>query len=261
MKFDIQDESFDAYFEKVCENMSVHQRAALPSQISNKLFVKRTVLNKKTLKSLNFLGRVFVLYLAMKKRITVTIEDEQQGLDIKTYRKYKSNARSNADYTMEEAGELIAKGAFVWGTPDVMNSVGYLNAVSSSKAYNYLIGAKNHKTKVSQLSAERDYITRFLHCYETRKGRWQGELDISMSEFLVLNFLYDGRDAPSSYLFDGVFLGAPHGSPATIWAAISSLRQKEFIIRKGDGKLSKTCITIEGKAIVDKILSQYVLNC
>lgn len=260
MKFDIQDENFNAYFEKVCASMSTEQKAELPEQLSNKLFIRRGLFNRKSTKRIGFLGKMFILFTAMRKRVFVIVEDDQ-GMDIQTFRKYKSNARANNEYTLTEAGQMIMHTAFVLGSPEVMNSIGYLNGISASSAYNYLVGAKNHKTKVGQISAERDYINRFINCYESNKKKWAKEFGVSMSEFLILTFLYDGREIQAMYLYNSAFKSAYHGGGSKIRAALCSLKDRGYILRQGEGKDSRTLITIEGKAIVDKILDKYALNC
>lgn len=260
LKFDIQDENFNAYFEKVSENMSAEQKAQLPQELQHKLFIKRGVYNMKSTKRIGFLGKIFILFAAMKKRVFVIIEDDN-GMDIQTFRKYKSNARGNNEYTMTEAGKMIMHCAFVLGSPELMNSIGHLNGISSSPAYNYLIGAKNHLTRVGQFSAERDYINRFLNCYESNKKRWIKEFGVSMSDFLILTYLYDGREVQASYLHNSAFKSAYQGAGSKIRTALSSLRIRGLIIRRGEGKESRTLITIEGKLVVDKILNKYVLIC
>jgi hypothetical protein len=257
---DIQSENFDSFFIKNAKETSYTDRESLPRYITSRLFKAGGKLNEKFAVNLGFLGKIFVLWKALRKRVYIVVEDEHNGMTPGQFIEMQK-ALKRGDYSSYQASGLT-QGIFVLAGKELSDSFSYLNNLSNSGAYNYLTKSKNQpKNPTTEYRDRMSYIVRFIVYYESNKKKWVSETGINMPEFLVLIALYHGQAMPGAEIYKGVFKRAYQSSPNRIKAAFGTLQFKGFITKSGLTNGAKMQITGLGTDAVNRILNKYAINC
>jgi hypothetical protein len=156
---------------------------------------------------------------------------------------------------------IMMYGTVVFANKELSECCAYLNRLSSSPAYNYLIKGKNNiPCPTAERNKEMAYICRFLVEYEKNKKTWVAAYGISIPEWLVLIYLYHGKEIIGSPIYKEVYRRAYQSSPTKLRGCFSTLQNKKFIQKTGTGKGAMMSITPLGKDTVDGILTRYALN-
>lgn len=258
-KYDVICEGFDGYFEQRASQLTEPQKTSLPRKLMIKLFRKGGMIttNLNTNK-LNILEKIFVLFRAFKARWYLIIEDENGTLmeDLPEIKK----AIKKKELTTESAQWLLNKGAFILGSKEICDTFSFLNEVSVTPAYNYLVGAKNKPKNIVLWKQQRDYIARFLENYEAQKKRFLINMGISLPEWYILVHIYNDKEVLSSRIYKEVFKYAYGANATQIKTALSGLQSKGYIVKKGVTKGATIKITAMGSDIVNQIVSKYLIN-
>jgi len=258
-KFNIESDNFDLYFEKQLSTITEAGRDAIPKDII--LFNTDGSVRRKTIKSLDYQAKLWILWKCLKKRIWTVVENEETGLNLEEFLELKE-AIKKRDLGVKKADGISAKSTFVTGDKDLCEMFNYLRQLSSSPAYNYLNKYKNFKpTKTSEQAREMKYIVRFIRNYEVQKKKWNIEKSISMPEWYVLIYLYDKDYGLGSAMYKETYLRVYHSSSRRIKQAFGSLQSRGLILKHGDKKGTRFQITPMGTDLVNYILSTYILNC
>lgn len=261
MNFGIETDNFEAYFEKQLTGISEAGKAALPTEIALKLFRPDRSMNFQKIRSIGFLAKLWILWRCLKKRVWIVIENEDGGMTVEDFAALRESLKRR-DLTAEKANDLVTQGMFVTGARELVDSLSYLNDLSGSAAYNYLVKAKNFKgTKAGKHHDEYEYVVRLLRHYEASKRKWSEAKGVTMSEFLVLLALYDKEQTNGSFIYKSLFKGSFMGGINGIKVAFGTLQLKNLIVRYGRGSGAKFRITPLGVELINSILTKYVLNC
>ncbi|MFK5173314.1 hypothetical protein ACI3QN_12440, partial [Propionibacterium freudenreichii] len=88
--------------------------------------------------------KLYILWKALRKNFFIVVEgDDTNGLTVEQFVEIK-NAIKVRDYGVDRVNEfLIPQGTFVTGGKELMESLAYLNNLSTSPAYKYLLRGKN----------------------------------------------------------------------------------------------------------------------
>lgn len=260
IQFDIVSENFDQYIQKTCLEMGPEQRAEVPVNLFTRLFANRgRTITQRTLDRTGFLGKIFVLAKAMKKRIFILVEgnDAETAMNIHDFVNFRQ-AEKDRSYGEGPARELISHGHFVIGTKELMDGVAYLNAVSAGPAYTYLTKLKNGKQdSLSEWQRQREYIVKFILNFEANKKKWQREFHLNMSAFLVLIYIYPGKEVTGSEIYNIALVNAQNSSGAEIRTALSFLRNRKLLTKQGVSKGATFRVTPLGRHMVDEIMDKY----
>lgn len=257
---DMSGENFDAYFIKQAKETTFASRESLPKDITFRLFKTGGQLNEKFAVNLGFLGKIFVLWKALRKRVYIIVEDEQNGLSPGQFFEMQKSIKKR-DYSGESVNGFT-NAIFVLGGKELCDSFSYLNNLCNSGAYNYLTKTKNQpKNPTTEYRDRMNYIVRFLLFYESQKKKWVAETQITIPEFLVLLFTYQGKEVPGALMYRDVLKRAYQSSPKKIKLAFSVLQSKGMLKKSGMTSGAMMQITPLGVEIVNKILSKYALNC
>lgn len=257
---DMSSENFDAYFIKQAKETSYSSREELPRDISSRLFKSGGQLNEKFAVNLGVLGKIFVLWKALRKRVYIVVEDEQNGMTPGQFLEMQKGIKKR-DYSAESVSG-ISHGVFVLANKELSESFSYLNRLNNSGAYNYLTKTKNQPPNPTTEYKDRmNYITRFLLYYESQKKKWVAETQITIPEFLVLLFTYQGKEVPGAIMYKDVLKRAYQSSPKKIKLAFSVLQAKGMLKKSGMTSGAMMQITPLGIDAVNRILSKYALNC
>jgi len=201
LRFNIECENFDLYFEKMVSNMGPADKGQLPRDLLFKIFQRGFAYDAKSTNKLGFLAKLYILLKSLNKRWILIVEDENNGLTEGQFLSLKATLKKEGN-TVEVANEFISSGTFVLGGKELMDAYGRLNSLSISPAYNFLVKNKNqNKGKIVEYRAQMEYIARFLSFYESNKKRWVMSTGVSMPEFLILTFIYHGREVVSSQIY------------------------------------------------------------
>lgn len=258
--FDMSSENFDAYFIKQSKETTYANREILPRDLSSRLFKEAGQLNEKHAVNIGFLAKIYVLWKALRKRIYIVVEDHQNGMTPGQFIEMQKAMKSR-DYSVESVAG-ITHGVFVLADKELSDSFSYLNRLDNSGAYNYLTKTKNQPSNHTTEYRDRmNYITRFLLHYESQKKKWVSETQITIPEFLVLLFTYQGKEVPGSIMYRDVLKRAYQSSPKKIKLAFSVLQSKGMLKKSGMTSGAMMQITPLGVDMVNRILSKYALNC
>jgi len=165
------------------------------------------------------------------------------------------------DYSVDAAEDLKRTGGFVLADDSLFAAFQYLNRLSSSPAYNYLMKTKNSTKSIIAESERRDaYVIRFLVNWEAKKKDVVAKAGLGMPEMLVLMSLFHGSEMNGAILYRELFRRAYQSSPAKIKLAFGSLQKRGYIVKHGVSKGAKLQITSVGKDVLNGIMSKYLLD-
>lgn len=259
--FDIDCEALDIFFAHEIEKISPTAKSELPRDVAFKLFRGGGKLNTKSTSRLGFIAKLYVLWKALNKRWWIVIEDEERGMTPGQFMELRKAYRKR-DYSIDQAKSLILSGSLVLANKELGDTLTYLNGLSSSGAYNYLLKGKNApKNKTSGESKEREYVAKFLANYDAQKKGIVSHTGLTIPEFYVLLILFDGKEVPSSYIYKDKFRRAYQSAPSKIKLAFRTLQNKGYIVKYGVIRGAKLQITSSGKEILNGIFDKYILNC
>lgn len=261
LKFDIDSENFQYYFLEQSSKMSEGQKERLPKELVYKLFVKGGRVNSKSLSKLSLQSKLYVLVSALNKRWIMMIEDDEKGMDLEAFFKYKDLTKRR-NYTSENGGTLISEGEFVLGNTELFDTFHKLNCLSHSSAYNYLqkVKTKNY-LKPEEYKRNMKFITSWINNYESMRKKLVMESGLTMAEWITLTYLYDGEEKNGSILYLHKFKYSYNTSSTKIKVSFGTLQNKGFIVKYGKGKGTKLQITALGRNKVSNILQKYVIPC
>lgn len=262
LRLDIISENFDQYFEKICGTMGVNEKSQIPIPILSRLFYGKGKVNQKTMDRIGFLGKVFVLFKAIQKRIFIVVEgnDSEGAISVKDFVNFRSNVKEH-EYGEDISRQMLTHAHFVVGGKELMDGIAYMNDVCTGPAYNYLTRLKNtRKESISTWKIQREYVVNFLLTFESNKKKWIKEYDISMHEFLVLMYIYTGKDFTGSEIYNKALVNAHYSGASKIREAISSLKNRRYLTKQGVTSGATFRITALGKHIIDQILDKYAIR-
>ena len=236
------------------------EKSQLPKELMFKMFRRGAVYDAKSSNKLGIAGKMYVLVKSLNKRWIFLVEDDKEGMTEGEFLAWKASLKKGGN-TVEEGGKLISRGEFALGSKELMDTYGRLNNLSVSSAYTFLVRNKNqNKSKTAEYKSQMEYLCRFLSFYEAQKKKWVMSIGVSMPEFLVLIFIYHGREVVSSQIHKEVYKYAYNSSTTQIKLAFGSLQRKGLIEKIGRSKGVKIRITGLGSSMVNDIVSKYAVN-
>jgi hypothetical protein len=251
VRFEIDCENFDLYFQGQVKRMTEQNREPLSADILVKMRKNK----------LGFLGKLYVLYRALRKRWYIVVEEEEGGMSVEEFVELRK-AIKKRDYGTAKSEGLVSTGIFVTANRELADTLEYLNRLSIGPAYNYLMRTKNSpKSPTEQWKTQMAYITRFISFYEANKKRWCENIPITMPEFYVLLFCYGNGEVVGRYLYKDYYKKAYQSSWRKIKSAFGSLQDKGLLRKSGDTKGARMSITPLGVELVDSVLTKYAINC
>jgi DNA-binding MarR family transcriptional regulator len=262
LRLDIVSDNLDQYFQKACKQMGPEEKSNIPDPIISRLFMSRGRISQKSLTRIGFLGKMFVLFKAQRKRVFVFVEGSpaENAMTITDFLNYRKSLKEK-DFSEVMAGQMLTHAHFVLGGKDLMDSMGYLNDLSTGPAYNFLTRLKNgKKDSMSDWIRQREYVIKFLLTYESNKKKWLRDYDMSMSEFLSLMYMYNGREVTGSEMYNTALTNAHFSSGSRMREGLSSLKNRNYITKQGVSKGTLYRITPLGKHVIDEIVNKYALK-
>lgn len=262
-KFDILAENLDLYFANQLCSITPQAREALPKDVQFKIFRKGGELNSNSTSKLSFLAKLYVIWKALRKNIFIVIEsNDENGLTIEDFVNLKQAIKVR-DYGVDRNNDyVIPQATFVVGNKELMESLAYLNNLSNSPAYKYLLRSKNPvPNKVEQNKEATAYVCRFISHYESNRKKIGFQSGINISEWMVLISLYHGGEMMSNTIWRDIYKYSFNSSKARLKTAFSSLQRMGYITKFGTTKGAKVQITTLGTDTVNTILQKYVVNC
>lgn len=254
-------ENFSLFFSEEVKNMHEYQKERLPKSLLFKVFKRGSTINPKNTSKLRFVEKIYILWKALMGEFFIVIRRDEGGISTDDFTKI-IQLKTDKDLGIESAQSLlISNGIFVTGGKELCEALGYLNQLSASPAYNYLLRAKNsQRSKISEWRQSSVYISRFLANYEATKKKLVMNTGISMPEFYVLLYLYDGTERKSSEIYLVKFKYSYNSSRSQIQRAFVTLQNKGYIIQNGNRKWTKLKITSLGCHFLDEIIEKYLVD-
>lgn len=259
--FDLDCESLDLYFANEIGNISATAKADLPKDVAFKMFRGGGKFNTKSTSRLGFLAKLYILWRCLNKRWWIVIEDEEKGMSTAEYLDLKK-AMKKKEYSVDQSAVLKSSGTMVLANKELGDTLTYLNKLSASGSYNYLMKAKNApKNKTAEDAGQRAYVTKFLTNYETQKKAIISSAGLVMPEFYVLMTVFEGKDVPMSFISKDKFKRAYQSSTSKIKLAFRTLQARGLVVKTGVAKGATLQITSSGKELLNGILDKFILNC
>lgn len=259
--FDLDSEELGLYFVHEMDKISPEAKADLPKDVAFKLFRGGGKLNTKSSSKLGFIAKLYILWKCLNKRWWILIEDEENGIGSEQFMDLKK-AQKKRESGIDQSAVLKSTGTLVLASKELGDTMTYLNRLSASGSYNYLMKGKNApKSKTTEDTKERAYIAKFLANYESNKKSIISTAGLVMPEFYVLMTVYEGKDVPMSYISNDKFKRAYQSSNTKIKAAFSTLQARGLVVKTGVVRGATLQITSSGKELLNGILEKFVLNC
>lgn len=261
--FDIQNDNFELFFEKQLEGITEAGKQALPTHLIGKLFyvTDDQKINRSQLRRIPFLGKLWILYRSLKKRIWIVVENEETGLSMEDFVALRE-AMKKRDFGQKKAEGLMTNSTFVTGSKELGEYLDYMNYLSASPIYRYLNGYRNFKkTDTAEYKDQMDFIVRMMRFYEGNKTRWMDEKGINIPEYYVLLYLYDKEFVKGAEMYKSTFKRGINSSGYAIRTAWGTLSSKGLIVKSGTGKGLKLRISPMGIELINYVLTRYAINC
>lgn len=250
-RFGIECENFDLFFDQQATSISQPAKESLPKDVLFKLRKKR----------LPFFGKLYLLWRHLKKRVYVVVEDEENGLTVEQFLELRKAIKAR-DLGVPKAEGFISTGTFITASKELSDTFDYLNRLSTSPAYNYLLRSKNKtKSKVADRKAQLAYICRFISNYEASKKTIVAQTRLSIPEWYVLLFFYSGAETSGAYLYKEYYKSAYQSKSTRIKEALGTLQMNGYLRKTGNTSNAVFSITPIGIDLVNSILSKYIVNC
>lgn len=258
--FDLECENFDLFFVNELDKISPIAKAELPRDVSFKLFRGGGKLNTKSTSKLGFIAKLYILWKCLNKRWWLVIEDEEKGMTPGQFMELRKAYRKR-DYSTDQGNVLKSSGGLVLANKELSECFSYLNRLSTSPAYNYLMGGKNKVNNHTEDWAKKmRYIVNVFAYYESQKKSWVAGMGVSIPEWLVLIYLYPKGEVVGSPIHKEFYKRAYQSSPTKLKRCFGVLQQKGLILKTGTSSASRLSITALGIDTVNTILTKYALN-
>lgn len=258
--FDIECENFDLFFVNEIEKISPVAKSELPKDVAFKLFRGGGKLNTKSTSKLGFIAKLFILWKALNKRWWLVIEDEEKGMTPGQFMELRKAYRKR-DYGTDQGNVLRSSGGLVLANKELSECFSYLNRLSVSPAYNYLLGGKNKvDNHTEDWMRKMRYIANVFAYYESRKKSWVASMGVSIPEWLILIYLYPKGSVNGAPIYKEFYKRAYQSSPTKLVRSFSVLQRKGYIEKTGTTKQAQFNITALGIDTVNTILTRYALN-
>lgn len=259
-RIELESENFDRYFADQIPKITPESKDGIPRDIMFKMFRRGGDFNSNSTSKLNFITKLYILLRCLKKRWYIIVEDADRGMRLQDFNDL-SRLIEEREYSVADAEDLKMSGGFVLGANDLINGFSYLNRLSSSPAYNYILSSKNApKNKATESDKKDQYLVKFLINYESVKKLIVSQTGLNMPELYVLMALYHGNESVGATFYNELFKRAYQSSPAKIKLAFGSLQQRGYIHKYGVTRGAKLQITPLGKDVIRGILDKYLLN-
>lgn len=254
--FDLYSENFERYFEDLVTKMNDSQKKMLPVKLLTRLFT-----NKKNIGvNLEFREKVYILNLCFDKRITIVVEDHENGIGPDEYEKAILAQRGKVTNT-ELLSQPRTKCSFVMADKNLMNSMMYLNHVYTTEIYTLIrpliYSERSNKDNKYHLGIESvKAITRLILNYEMLKKRLVMQFDFRMSDiYAILYFSGGERIGQEFFLKD--FKYSYNANSRELADSLRKLHEHGFLDRRG--RPLKYSLTAKGVDILNKIMQQIVV--
>lgn len=259
-RINIECDNFDFYFLKCFENITLAGREAIPKDIFFKLFDSKGNPRIEVIHRLPFLTKLFILWQSFNKKWWVVVQDEADGLGLEEFKEYLKSIKKR-DFSLGRSTEFEKDGNFYLANKQLGDVFSYLNSLSVSPAYNYLVKGKNKtSTKSADWSEQVEYIAAFISNYESNRKKMALATNISMPEWFVLTSLFHGKEMVGAILYTQKFKKAFQSSPSRIKTSFGSLQSKGLIEKIGANKGATLKITALGRSKVVQMLERFALN-
>lgn len=258
--FDIDCEALDLFFSHEIEKISPMAKEELPRDVAFKLFRGGGKFNTNSTSKLGFIAKLYVLWKALNKRWWIVIEDEERGMTPGQFMELRKAYRKR-DYGIDQARALMLSGSLVLANKELSECFSYLNRLSTSPAYNYLLGGKNKvNNHTEDWMRKMRYIANVFAYYESQKKVWVAGMGVSVPEWLILLYLYPKGAVNGAPIYKEFYKRAYQSSPTKLVRSFSVLQRKGYIEKTGSTKLAEFNITALGIDTVNTILTKYALN-
>lgn len=259
--FDIDCEPLDLYFAHEMEKISPTAKAELPRDVAFKMFRGGGKFRTNSTSRLGFLAKLYILWKALNKRWWIFIEDEENGMTTGQFLELQK-AYKKKDYSPDQANVLKSSGTMVLASKELGDTLTYLNRLSASGSYNYIMKGKNSiKNKTEEDARHRSQIAKFLANFCAVQKRMVTGTGLTVPEFYVLLTLFDGKDLPGSFIYKEKFSRAYQSSQSKVKLAFGTLQARGLIVRNGVTRSATLQITSSGKELLNGMFEKYVLNC
>lgn len=256
LKFDLEVDNFSRLFSLQVSKMTEEQKKKLPTEILAKLF---KIDGLPTERRMNFLLRLFILYQALDKQIYLLLLDDEKGLGIEDFSRFQKEQKRRR-YSQEAGEHYLSKGMMVFGKKDLIEYVSYLNYLSTSPIYKYLLSIKKSKSSRSpETSKEFSYVCNFLINYEGSKKKIARQENINVPDLYVLYYLSDGREKTATPAYVEVFRNCANASRKQILNAFKKLTSIGYIEATGKARATTYRISPSGKELLYRIIYKYMI--
>lgn len=232
------------------------QRERMPAGMAVKVFKKSGLV---TTKRLHFLQQLYILQLCLNKKIFIVVEGEGDGMGVEDFERHKKDMKKS-QYPSAEAGVFLSTGTMVVGNKELIEWMGYLNNYFVGPAMNYALKLKNSQpVKFGSYLKEMVYFMSVLANYEGNKKKIIRHAGVTIPDWYVLMYLYDGKEKRAPDVYDRFYKDAINASRKQIMDSFKKNVHNGNVQAIGKAKATVYKITALGKSVVNDIVHKYII--
>lgn len=262
-RYRYKNEAFDRMLTGLLTNMTEEQKSKLPAELIHKIYRSKDP----NVNGLTDAQKDYILSMGFGKRVVKLILDDDSSTTIQQFfalkdvwRKKKGSGINAAAF----AEQMAVDGEFVLTDRDLYDALSYQALICYSPVFKMVMNAR--KSSKNYRATNKDFalwigqmVKMFAH-YESNKKRLVQEFGLeNMSEWYCLLYFYDGEKKSSSVYRD-MFKYSFSAGVGNLKLALTNLKKKGLLDSRGGPRVNMSMISPKGKALVDKMLTKYILN-
>lgn len=259
-KAKLYNDNFNHYVTEMINAMTPEQKLLLPMDLNYKIFRKGKGFSAELL---TFNEIMWMLQVVFKKNITITVEDEEKGLELKDYTTALKAQRGSIT-NGELLEKLQIKTAFVLGGKELMSSLLYMSHVDCTGIYNLI---KKHAQNANHKENQRfvrdreafNKTIRFMANYEAIKRRITTDYNLTMPEWYVLLY-FATKEGFARDFYDREFVYAYNSSSRNLHTALVRIHNIGYLVKRKKGNKDLYSISAKGMEYMNRIFNNLLLN-
>lgn len=262
-RYNYKNDGFDMMLTALLDNITEEQKSLLPAELLHKIY-------RSTNPNVNLLSdsqKDYILATVFNKKVLKVIMDEENGITAEELMKLKDvwRKKKNAHVNASDLAENMSiNGEFVLADRDLYEGISYMALVGYAPIFKVVMaarrGAKKYKANNPDFKIWLDNITNMFGHYESNKKRLVTEMGLeNLSEWYALLHFYSGEKKGSS-LYKERFKYAFSTCAANLRIAMYRLKKEGYLDSRGAAKNAVVVCSPKGRAVVDKMLTKFILN-
>lgn len=253
-KYDIYNESFDAYFRDILATITPAQKENMPLDLLAKVF-KGGDANSNLLSQNE---KTYILSRVFGKQVAIVIQDEDKGFGINEFQgalKAQKAKMKNIDLL----NKPVVNANFIFSDKQVFESLMYLNHAYCSDIYSLIkkinpAGISKTAKEKSTVKAAIKHLADLLMSYERHKKRIVMQYDLDVPKIYALLYFSGHAGKLGMDFYQKDFKHAYSANERSLKQAVMGLWRSGHLERRGGARYIRYSLSAKGIETLDKML-------